>query len=108
MSLFDGLKPQALDPIMAGFQAVNADPRPGKINLGVGMYYDEDGRIPILNVVQKAEKTVPSKIDTWVYLMQDGLPALHDAAKRLVFGSLADTDRTRIHTATRRRGPGAL
>jgi aromatic-amino-acid transaminase len=108
MSLFDNLKPQALDPIMAGFQAFNADARPGKINLGVGMYYDEDGRIPILDVVQKAEHAVAAKIATWGYLMQDGLPALRDAAKRLAFGALADSDGARIVTVQSLGGTGAL
>ena len=56
MPLFDALKPEKLDPIMAGFQEFAADPRPGKINLGVGMYYDEEGRVPILQVVQQAER----------------------------------------------------
>ena len=54
MSLFDALQPQALDPIMAGFAEFAADTRPDKINLGVGMYYDENGSIPVLDVVQAA------------------------------------------------------
>ena len=58
MSLFDHLQPEALDPIMAGFQEFGADSRPDKVNLGVGMYYDEDGRIPILQVVNSAEATL--------------------------------------------------
>ena len=109
MSLFDHLQPEALDPIMAGFQEFGADPRPGKINLGVGMYYDEDGRIPILQAVNSAEAMLSSRIASWGYLQPDGLPALRDAAKRLVFGDalLADSN-DRIVTVQSLGGTGAL
>ncbi|HEY0206731.1 MAG TPA: amino acid aminotransferase [Acetobacteraceae bacterium] len=109
MSLFDNLQPEALDPIMAGFQEFGADPRPDKINLGVGMYYDEDGRIPILQAVNSAEAMLSSRIASWGYLQPDGLPALRDAAKRLVFGDalLADSN-DRIVTVQSLGGTGAL
>ena len=109
MSLFDHLQPEALDPIMAGFQEFGADPRPDKINLGVGMYYDEDGRIPILQAVSSAEATLSHRIASWGYLQPDGLPALRDAAKRLVFGDalLADAN-DRIVTVQSLGGTGAL
>jgi len=109
MSLFDHLQPEALDPIMAGFQEFGADPRPDKVNLGVGMYYDEDGRIPILPVVKSAEAMLSGRINSWGYLQPDGLPALRDAAKRLVFGDalLADLN-DRIVTVQSLGGTGAL
>ena len=109
MSLFDGLTPQALDPIMAGFQEFGADPRADKINLGVGMYYDEAGRIPILDVVRKAEGKIAGGIATWGYLMPDGLPSLRDATKRLVFGdALVAAMGARITTVQSLGGTGAL
>jgi aromatic-amino-acid transaminase len=109
MSLFDGLKPSPLDPIMAGFQEFTADPRPGKINLGVGMYYDEQGRIPILDAVQVAETRLASSIKSWTYLVPDGLPALREAAKRLAFGdAIADSEGARIVTVQSLGGTGAL
>ena len=109
MSLFDGLKPQPLDPIMQGFAEFGADARPDKINLGVGMYYDEAGRIPILDVVQVAEARLSGAIGTWGYLQPDGLPALRDAAKRLVFGdALTDAMGKRIVTVQSLGGTGAL
>lgn len=109
MSLFDHLKPEALDPIMAGFQEFGADPRPDKINLGVGMYYDEDGCIPIMQAVKSAEAMLSHRIPSWGYLQPDGLPALRDAAKRLVFGDalLADSS-DRIVTVQSLGGTGAL
>ncbi len=109
MSLFDGLKPQALDPIMAGFQAFTADNRPEKINLGVGMYYDEQGRIPILDVVHAAEQRLAGSVTSWTYLLPDGMPSLRDATKRLVFGdALVESDGARITTAQSLGGTGAL
>ncbi len=109
MSLFDGLTPSPLDPIMQGFQEFTADPRPGKINLGVGMYYDEAGRIPILDVVQAAEQRLAGTVNTWSYLVPDGLPALREAAKRLVFGdALVESDGARIVTVQSLGGTGAL
>ena len=109
MPLFDHLQPEALDPIMAGFQEFGADPRADKVNLGVGMYYDEDGRIPILGVVRAAEARLTSQVSTWGYLQPDGLPALREAAKRLVFGdALADSMGSRIVTVQSLGGTGAL
>ena len=109
MSLFDGLKPAPLDPIMAGFQEFTADQRPGKINLGVGMYYDEQGRIPILDVVQAAETRLAGTVNSWTYLVPDGMPALREAAKRLVFGdALVESDGARIMTVQSLGGTGAL
>ena len=108
-TLFDGLTPQALDPIMAGFQQFAADPRPDKVNLGIGMYYDEEGRIPILDVVEAAEEAVAGRITAWSYLQPDGLPALRDAAKRLTFGdALVESDDARIATVQSLGGTGAL
>jgi len=109
MALFDALKPQALDPIMAGFQEFATDPRPNKINLGIGMYYDEDGRIPILNVVQQAEARLAREIQSWDYLLPDGMRALRDAVKRLVFGdAMVDAEGDRIATVQSLGGTGAL
>jgi aromatic-amino-acid transaminase len=109
MTLFDNLRAQALDPIMAGFQAFGADQRPGKINLGVGMYYDEEGRIPVLDVVAAAQAQVAPQIASWGYLMPDGLPALRTATKQLVFGeALLAAMGERVVTVQSLGGTGAL
>ncbi len=109
MSLFDALQPEAMDPIMAGFQEFGADKRADKINLGVGMYYDEDGRIPILRVVDAAEQRLAGRVASWGYLQPDGLPALREAAKRLVFGDAqVDSMGDRIATVQSLGGTGAL
>ena len=109
MSLFDALQPEALDPIMAGFQEFASDKRADKINMGAGMYYDEDGRIPILHVVESAEQRLAERVTSWGYLQPDGLPALREAAKRLVFGdALAASMGDRIATVQSLGGTGAL
>src|SRR3954468_14068977 len=109
MGLFEGLKPQALDPIMAGFQEFAVDPRPDKINLGIGMYYDEQGRIPILGVVHQAESRLAGQIHSWDYLLPDGVGRLREAVKRLVFGDLmVDAEGGRIATVQSLGGTGAL
>lgn len=109
MSMFDALKPQALDPIMAGFAEFAADPRTDKVNLGVGMYYDEDGRIPVLDVVQAAEKIVMPTVKSWGYMQPEGMPALREATKRLVFGdAMTEAEGARITTVQSLGGTGAL
>ena len=54
-SLFSAIPDAPLDPIMRLFEACTNDPSPDKLNLVVGMYYDEAGRIPRLRAVQAAE-----------------------------------------------------
>ena len=109
MGLFEALKPQGLDPIMAGFMAFGADPRPEKINLGVGMYYNERGEIPVMDVVRAAQAIVAPTIRSYAYLQPDGLPALREATKRLVFGeAMVASDGARIVTVQTLGGTGAL
>ena len=109
MSMFDALTPQPLDPIMAGFAEFAVDVRTDKVNLGVGMYYDEEGRIPVLDVVKAAEAIVMPKITSWGYMQPEGMPALREAAKRLVFGdAMVEAEGARIVTVQSLGGTGAL
>ena len=109
MSMFDALTPQPLDPIMAGFAEFAVDVRTDKVNLGVGMYYDEEGRIPVLDVVKAAEAIVMPKITSWGYMQPEGIPALREAAKRLVFGdAMVEAEGARIVTVQSLGGTGAL
>ena len=109
MPMFDALTPQPLDPIMAGFAEFAVDVRTDKVNLGVGMYYDEEGRIPVLDVVKAAEAIVMPKITSWGYMQPEGIPALREAAKRLVFGdAMVEAEGARIVTVQSLGGTGAL
>ncbi|MFT4197957.1 MAG: amino acid aminotransferase [Pseudoxanthomonas sp.] len=67
-------------------EAYNRDPRPGKVNLGVGIYYDEDGRIPVLKAVAKVEAALAEKPAARGYLPIDGLPAYDSGTQKLLFG----------------------
>ena len=44
------------DPILGVTEAFNADPNPNKVNLGVGVYYDDNGKVPLLECVRRAER----------------------------------------------------
>ncbi|MCD6044136.1 MAG: aspC, partial [Burkholderiales bacterium] len=75
------------DPILGVTEAFVTDQNPKKVNLGVGVYYDDNGKIPLLECVRHAEserlKTVPHR----GYLPIDGLPAYDRSVQELVFGS---------------------
>ena len=56
MSLFSAVEMAPRDPILGLNEAFHADTRPNKVNLGVGVYYNEEGRIPLLRAVAEAEQ----------------------------------------------------
>jgi aromatic-amino-acid transaminase len=74
------------DPILGLTEAFVADKRPGKVNLGVGIYYDESGRIPVLRAVKEIEQKLAAESLPRGYLPIDGLPAYTQATQKLVFG----------------------
>lgn len=74
------------DPILGLTEAYNADSRPTKVNLGVGIYYDESGRIPLLRAVKQIEQQLATEAKPRGYLPIDGLPAYTQATRELVFG----------------------
>jgi aromatic-amino-acid transaminase len=85
-SLLDGVAMAPSDPILGVTEAFVADQNPRKVNLGVGVYYDDKGKIPLLECVRHAEserlKTSPHR----GYLPIDGLAAYDRAVQSLVFG----------------------
>jgi len=87
MSLFDRIAPVPLDPVLVSIEQFAADPRPEKVNLGVGMYYDAEGQIPLLGAVRDAELDLIRRTRNWTYIMSEGLAALRAAAAALVFGA---------------------
>jgi len=74
------------DPILGLTEAFNADPRPTKVNLGVGIYYDEQGRIPLPEAVCRVEQALAAAARPRGYLPIDGLPAYTAATRELLFG----------------------
>jgi aromatic-amino-acid transaminase len=79
------------DPILGVTEAYVADQNPKKVNLGVGVYYDDNGKIPLLECVRRAEeqrmKTSPHR----GYLPIDGLAAYDGGVQELLFGAKKDS-----------------
>ena len=78
------------DPILGVTEAYVADKNPRKVNLGVGVYYDDQGKIPLLDCVRHAESERLKSSPHRGYLPIDGLAAYDKAVQALVFGSLQE------------------
>ena len=87
MSLFSAVEMAPRDPILGLNEQFNADTNPNKVNLGVGVYFGDDGKLPLLQCVQAAEKTMMEKPTARGYLPIDGIAAYDAAVKTLVFGA---------------------
>ncbi len=88
--MFSTLSAYAGDPILSLQLAYRDDPRPDKINVSIGMYYDDDGSIPRLESVQRAQKIVNASTAPSTYLPMSGSPAYCKVAQELLFGKDAD------------------
>ena len=86
MSLFSGIEQAPADPILGITEAYRADTRPTKVNLGVGVYLDETGKIPLLGCVRQAEQDLGAHLAPRGYLPIDGMPGYTTAVKDLIFG----------------------
>lgn len=84
--LFNAVELAPRDPILGLNEQYAADERPGKVNLGVGVYYDDDGRVPLLKCVHQAESDRVQAALAHGYLPIDGLANLNKAARELVLG----------------------
>ncbi len=97
------------DPILGITEAFNADQNPAKVNLGVGVYYDDNGKVPLLECVKKAEALLIEKYAPRTYLPIEGLAAYDRAVQDLVFGAeSAVVTEKRAITAQAIGGTGAL
>jgi aromatic-amino-acid transaminase len=76
------------DPILGVTEAYVADTNPRKVNLGVGVYYDDNGKVPLLECVRRAEAERAKSAAPWSYLPIDGLAAYDQGVQRLLFGEL--------------------
>ncbi|MBQ6656540.1 MAG: aspartate/tyrosine/aromatic aminotransferase [Ottowia sp.] len=109
MSLFSAVEMAPRDPILGLTEQFNADTNPQKVNLGVGVYFDDNGKLPLLQCVQEAEKLMMAAPKPRGYLPINGLPAYTDAVKKLVFGDAsAALQEGRIATIQALGGTGAL
>jgi len=78
------------DPILGVTEAFHADPNPRKVNLGVGVYCDDNGKVPLLECVKRAERELTDKALPRSYLPIDGIAAYDKAVQGLLFGPDSD------------------
>jgi aromatic-amino-acid transaminase len=108
-SLFGAIDMAPRDPILGITEAFNADTNAGKINLGVGVYYDDNGKVPLLACVQQAEAKLMEQPAPRTYLPIEGLAAYDKAVQELVFGAdSAIIQEKRAITVQALGGTGAL
>ena len=109
MSLFTAVEMAPRDPILGLNEQFNADANPHKVNLGVGVYYDDDGKLPLLQCVQEAERQMMESPKARGYLPIDGIAAYDSAVKNLVFGAESEAVKTgRVATIQALGGTGGL
>ena len=109
MSLFSAVEMAPRDPILGLNEQFNADTNPNKVNLGVGVYFDDNGKLPLLQCVQAAEKTMMDKPTARGYLPIDGIVAYDNAVKGLVFGAESEPVTSgRVATVQAIGGTGGL
>ena len=85
--MFEHVQPYAGDPIFALVDAYNADPRPAKVNLSIGIYFDEQGRLPVLPSVQLAEERILAAGGAKPYLPMEGDAACRTQVMALLLGA---------------------
>jgi aromatic-amino-acid transaminase len=109
MSLFSNVELAPRDPILGLNEAYNADSRATKVNLGVGVYFTDDGKIPLLRAVQAAEKSMMEKPSPRGYLAIEGIASYNQGVQNLLFGKDSELISTgRVVTAQAVGGTGAL
>jgi aromatic-amino-acid transaminase len=109
MSLFTAVEMAPRDPILGLNEQFNADANPHKVNLGVGVYYDDDGKLPLLECVQEAERQMMETPKARGYLPIDGIAAYDAAVKNLVFGAESEPVKgARVATVQALGGTGGL
>ena len=107
--MFESIQLAPPDPILGLTEAFKADPNPDKINLGVGVYQDDDGKTPVLEAVKRAEAKVFEAESTKGYLPILGSSEFAGHVQRLLFGAGNAPDAAgRAVTAHTPGGTGAL
>jgi aromatic-amino-acid transaminase len=109
VSMFSTVEMAPRDPILGLNEQFNADSNPNKVNLGVGVYFDDNGKLPLLKCVQAAEAAMAAAPKPRGYLPIDGIAAYDTAVKGLVFGAdSAIVKEGRVATVQGIGGTGAL
>ncbi|CAJ2718694.1 aromatic amino acid aminotransferase [Burkholderia pseudomallei] len=107
--MFEHIDAYPGDPILTLNENFQQDPRTRKVNLSIGIYFDDDGRIPVMGAVREAEAIVQRESGPKPYLPMTGLAAYRDAVQAVVFGEGSDARAAgRIATVQTLGGSGAL
>lgn len=104
--MFEDLMAAPADPILSLIGLFHEDPRPGKIDLGIGVYRNAEGRTPIMRAVYEAEGRVREAAMTKSYVGPEGDPRFCSAVETLIFG--ADHPGSRVASVQTAGGAGAL
>lgn len=108
-SIFAAVEMAPRDPILGLNESFNADTRTTKVNLGVGVYFDDNGKIPLLDAVRIAEKSRLEAMPARGYQPIEGPSAYNQAVQTLLFGKGSDLlGEGRVVTAEALGGTGAL
>ena len=108
-TLFSALEAAPADPILGVTAQFAADPRPEKVNLSVGVYLDEEGRIPVLDVVHEEELAMARQRQPHAYTAIRGIAGYCDAVQKMVFGAESELYKSgRAVTVQALGGTGAL
>lgn len=107
--MFEHIDTYPGDPILTLNEAFGQDPRPHKINLSIGIYFDDDGQLPVMRAVREAEAGLAGDLGARPYLPMEGLSAYRQAVQSLLWGETheAVTGR-RIATIQTIGGSGGL
>lgn len=109
MSMFTAVEMAPRDPILGLNEQFAADSNPNKVNLGVGVYYDDNGKLPLLQCVQAVEQSMTKTPTARGYLPIDGIAAYDNAVKGLVFGADSEPVKSgRVATIQGLGGTGGL
>ncbi|MHC0051913.1 amino acid aminotransferase [Actibacterium sp. D379-3] len=104
--MFSALTPQPQDQIIRLMDIFRSDPRPGKVDLGVGVYRNAQGQTPVMRAVKEAERQLWQAETTKRYTALAGDPGFHHAMAGLILGNAAPMDR--IAAAATVGGTGAV
>lgn len=107
--LFAHVPPYPGDPILSLMEDFQKDPRPAKVSLSIGIYFDENGRLPVMQAVRQAETALAQDIVPCPYLPMEGAAAYREAVQALVFGAGHEALASgRVATLQTLGGSGAL
>ena len=108
-SLFSQIELAPPDPILGLTEAYNKDTNPSKVNLGVGIYQDDSGSVPVLETIRKAEAKWLEIEKSKGYLPIDGVPEYRKAVQELLLGKNSEIIKNGIAvTVQSLGGTGAL